>query len=80
LTRELKKLAGLISRQQVEVYTTIGWDGPIVLPASDGMKTIVARNLPWPNAKGGRGRHSLVVYNGLANAIRRESALAICHG
>jgi hypothetical protein len=35
--------------------------------------------IPWPIGKRGRGRHSLVVYKGLAKAIRRESNLAICH-
>jgi hypothetical protein len=35
--------------------------------------------IPWPIAKGGRGRHSLVVYKGLARAVRRESNLAVCH-
>ena len=33
--------------------------------------------IPWPIGKVGRGR-SLVVYKGLAKAIRRESSLAIC--
>jgi hypothetical protein len=35
--------------------------------------------IPWPIGKGGRGRHSLVVYKGLARAVRRESEQAICH-
>jgi hypothetical protein len=35
--------------------------------------------IPWPIGKGGRGRHSLVVYKGLARALRRESEQAICH-
>jgi hypothetical protein len=34
--------------------------------------------IPWPIAKGGRGRHSLVVNKGLARAVRRESNQAIC--
>ncbi len=34
--------------------------------------------IPWPVGKGGRGRHSLVVYKGLARAVRRESEQAIC--
>jgi hypothetical protein len=34
--------------------------------------------IPWPLGKSGRGRHSLVVYKGLAKAIRRESNQAIC--
>jgi hypothetical protein len=34
--------------------------------------------IPWPIAKGGRGRHSLVVYKGLAKALRRESEQGIC--
>jgi hypothetical protein len=34
--------------------------------------------IPWPIAKGGRGRHSLVVYKGLARAVRRESEQGIC--
>jgi hypothetical protein len=29
--------------------------------------------IPWPIAKGGRGRHSLVVYKDLLKALRRES-------
>ncbi len=35
---------------------------------------------PWPIGipMGGRGR-SLIVFGGLANAVRRESAIAICH-
>jgi hypothetical protein len=33
--------------------------------------------IPWPVAKGGRGRHSLVVYKGLTKAVRRESEQAI---
>src|SRR6516164_8140106 len=35
--------------------------------------------IPWPIAKGGRGRHSLVVYKGLARAVQRESEQAICY-
>jgi hypothetical protein len=35
--------------------------------------------IPWPIAKSGRGRHSLVVYKGLARAVRREAEQAICH-
>ena len=34
--------------------------------------------IPWPIGKVGRGR-SLVVYKGLAKAIRRESNQAVCH-
>jgi hypothetical protein len=34
--------------------------------------------IPWPIGKRGRGR-SLVVFKGLAKAIRRESNQAICH-
>jgi hypothetical protein len=34
--------------------------------------------IPWPIAKGGRGRHSLVVYKGLVRAVRRESEQGIC--
>ncbi len=34
--------------------------------------------IPWPIGKGGRGRHSLVVYKGLARAVRRASEQAIC--
>jgi hypothetical protein len=34
--------------------------------------------IPWPIGKVGRGR-SLVVYKGLAMAIRRESNQAVCH-
>jgi hypothetical protein len=35
--------------------------------------------IPWPIAKGGRGRHSLVIYKGLARAVRRESEQGICY-
>src|SRR5690242_3911992 len=35
--------------------------------------------IPWPIAKRGRGRHSLVVFMDLAKAIRRKSNLAICY-
>jgi hypothetical protein len=35
--------------------------------------------IPWPVGKGGRGRHSPVVYKGLAKAVRRESEQAVCH-
>ena len=41
--------------------------------------SITEAPIPWPIAKGGRGRHSLVVYKGLARAVRRESEQAICH-
>jgi hypothetical protein len=35
--------------------------------------------IPWPIAKKGKGRHSLVVFKDLARAVRRESAQAVCH-
>ncbi len=35
--------------------------------------------IPWPIGKCGRGRHTLIVYKGLAKAVRRESELAMCH-
>jgi hypothetical protein len=35
--------------------------------------------IPWPVGKRGRGRHSLIVYKGLAKALRRESNQAIAH-
>jgi hypothetical protein len=35
--------------------------------------------IPWPVGKGGRGRHSLVVYKGLAKAIRLDSNQAVVH-
>jgi hypothetical protein len=35
--------------------------------------------IPWPIGKRGRGRHTLIVYKGLAKAVRRESELAICY-
>jgi hypothetical protein len=35
--------------------------------------------IPWPVDKGGPGRHSLVVYMGLAKAVRRESNQAVAH-
>jgi hypothetical protein len=34
--------------------------------------------IPWPIGKSGR-RRSLVVYKGLARAIRREANQAVCH-
>jgi hypothetical protein len=34
--------------------------------------------IPWPVGKRGRGRHTLIVYKGLAKAVRRESEQAIC--
>jgi hypothetical protein len=34
--------------------------------------------IPWPVGKRGRAK-ALVVYKGLANAVRRESNLAVCH-
>ena len=35
--------------------------------------------IPWPIGRRGRGRHSLIVYKGLAKAIRRESNQAIAY-
>jgi hypothetical protein len=35
--------------------------------------------IPWPVAKRGRGRHSLVIYQGLAKAVRRKSNQPIAH-
>jgi hypothetical protein len=35
--------------------------------------------IPWPIGKHGAGRHSLIVYKGLAKAVRRESELAVCY-
>lgn len=35
--------------------------------------------IPWPIAKRGRGRHSLVVYKGLARAILREANQAVAY-
>jgi hypothetical protein len=35
--------------------------------------------IPWPVAKKGKGRHTLVLYKDLAKAVRRESAQAVCH-
>jgi hypothetical protein len=35
--------------------------------------------IPWPIAKTDHGAKSLVVYKGLAEAVRRESNQAICH-
>jgi hypothetical protein len=45
--------------------------GVIITGISDAL-------LARPIAKGGRGRRSLVVYKGLARAVRRESEQAIC--
>jgi hypothetical protein len=36
--------------------------------------------IPWPVGKRGRGKHSLVVYEDLAKAIRRESNQAVASG
>ena len=46
----------------------------VIVGTSDG-------RIPWPLArmKGQRGRPSLVVYRGLAKAVRRESNIAIRH-
>jgi hypothetical protein len=33
--------------------------------------------IPWPIGKHGAGRHSLIVYKGLAKAVRRESNQAV---
>ena len=35
--------------------------------------------IPWPLGKGGRGRHSLIVFKGLARAVRRESNQAVAY-
>jgi hypothetical protein len=35
--------------------------------------------IPWPLCRKGRERPALLVYEGLAKAVRRESAIAICH-
>ena len=35
--------------------------------------------IPWPIGKGGAGRHSLIVYKGLAKAVRREPNQAVAH-
>jgi hypothetical protein len=40
---------------------------------------VSAGPIPWPVGKRGRAR-SLVVTGGLARAVRRESAAAVCHG
>jgi hypothetical protein len=40
---------------------------------------ITKAQIPWPVAKKGRGRHTLVVFKDLARAVRRESAQAACH-
>jgi hypothetical protein len=56
--------------------------GRKVLCEVPGEVTIVGLTdapIPWPVGKGGRGRHSLVVFKDLAKAIRRESNQAICH-
>jgi hypothetical protein len=35
--------------------------------------------IPWPVGKHGAGRHTLIVYKGLAKAIRREANQAVAH-
>jgi hypothetical protein len=35
--------------------------------------------IPWPIGKHGTGRHSLIVYKGLAKAVRRESNQAVAY-
>ncbi len=35
--------------------------------------------IPWPIGKASDGRLALVVYGGLAKAVRRESGVAVCH-
>jgi hypothetical protein len=35
--------------------------------------------IPWPIGKAKDGRLALVVYGGLAKAVRRESGVAVCH-
>jgi hypothetical protein len=35
--------------------------------------------IPWPIGKRGRGRHSLIVFKGLARAVRRESNQAVAY-
>jgi hypothetical protein len=35
--------------------------------------------IPWPIGKASDGRLALVVYGGLAKAVRRESGIAVCH-
>jgi hypothetical protein len=56
--------------------------GRKVLCAVRGEVTIVGMTeapIPWPVGKGGRGRHSLVVYKGLAKAVRLESNQAVAY-
>ena len=40
---------------------------------------ISAGPIAWPIGRGGRGRHSLVVFKGLARAVRREANQAVAH-
>jgi hypothetical protein len=56
--------------------------GQKVLCAVRGEVTIAGMTdapIPWPLGKRGRGRHLLVVYKGLAKAVRRESNQAVAH-
>ena len=55
--------------------------GDIVVDEVRGEVTIVglsAAKIPWPVGKRGRAK-SLVVYSGLADAVRKESNQAVCH-
>jgi hypothetical protein len=55
--------------------------GAVVMDEVRGEVMIVGltdARIPWPVGKRGRAR-SLVVYGQLAEAVRRESGLAICH-
>jgi hypothetical protein len=56
--------------------------GRQVLCAVRGEVTIVGLTeapIPWPVGKGGRGRHSLVIYKGLAKAVRLGSNQAVAY-
>ena len=63
-------------------YHTPPFDyGDVVMDEVRGEVTVVklsAAKIPWPIGKLRQGR-SLIVYGGLADAIRRESNQAVCH-
>lgn len=44
------------------------WGAMVITDMTDAL-------IPWPIGKGGAGRHSLIVYKGLAKAVRRWLAV-----
>ncbi len=43
------------------------------------VRSISAGRIPWPQTRHGRSRPAFILCGDLARAVRRESALAICH-